>query len=314
MKTNKTYKNKLIILLLILILLLTNCTINKNDTKLKKKDRAPDSISDVSDNIQDILKNTEKIEMILDGTYIEKEEKKEKKEEEKKTEEGDESGESDDIGNKSEESKDPESEKQNEASKEEKKPDKAMESKTEEEEKDKINEDLKKFWEKTEDKLQDVHEKWNDFEAEGTKKGMTREDADDFSNSLNDLTKSIEEKNIANIYDFGAECFLNLSSIFNIYKDEIKGEINKIKYSVYKSYLMGVGKKNNKAETILEDGEKSISLIRSKTKEEDEEKLKSLEKLNLSILDMKKSLSKDSIKLIRIKKDIIIKNLEELNN
>lgn len=316
MKNRKLYISRLYIILVALILLLTNCTKNKEEIKFKKKDNAPDSISDVSDNIQDILKDTEKIEKILDGTYMEEEKEiKQEQQQEQQEIEGNKGTE-----DKLEEKQESQDVKQDQNSKDkEEKGDKPKEDKEEkgdkkEKEEDKKNEDLKRFWEEIEDKLESAHEQWNDFESEGRKKGMTNENANEFRNSLNDLTKSIENKNIESIYNFGAECFLNLSTIFNLYKDELKGEINKIKYAVYKSYLMGMGKNIDKEQNILEDSEKNISLIRTKIKEDDKEKLKSLEKLNLSILDMKKSFLKESIKLNRIKKDIIIKNLEELNN
>ena len=46
--------------------------------------------------------------------------------------------------------------------------------------------------------------------------------------------------------------------------------------------------------------------------EKDDAKVKILEKVNLSIEDMRKSLTEESVKLTRIKRDIIIDNLGEL--
>lgn len=45
---------------------------------------------------------------------------------------------------------------------------------------------------------------------------------------------------------------------------------------------------------------------------QDEKKLDILEKTNTSFIDIRKALEKQSIKLNRIKRDITIKNLEEL--
>lgn len=312
MKNEKMSKKKLYIILLILILLLTNCTKNK-ETKFKKKDRAPDSINKLSDNIQDILKNVEKIEKIEDGTYIEKKDKEEDKKELKKEAET-ENGEANPGGD-AEKGGDKEKGGETENSQVEN-PKDNMDKSEKDKEKD-IEEKLEKSWEKIEEKLDDIHKKWNEFEVEGIKKGMTREEADLFRNSLNDLTKSIENKNVMDIYNFAAECFLNLSPIFNMYKDELKGEINQIKYITYKSYLMGMIKEEGKGQKLLADAEENINLIKiriDEDDEEDEEELEKLEKLKLSILDMKKSLLKESISLNRIKKDVIIRNLEAINN
>lgn len=286
------------IIILIITVILTSCTNNKKEAEIIKKDRAPDSISDVSSNIQDILKNTEKIEQIIEGTYIEEETEEQKFKDEKST---------DNMSKEKEKSDGNKDSNSNEDMNKSKESDK-------EKQKNNINEELKKTWEEIEKKLEDTHEKWNSYESQGIKKGMTIENADLFRNSLNDLTKSIENKNIKDIYNFGAESFLNLSSIFNLYRDEIQGEIDKIRYVTYKSYLMAINKEISKGEIILEDGEKTINLLRLKIKEDDEKKIKLLERLQSSVLDMKKSLSKESIKLNRIKKDVIIQNLRELNN
>lgn len=309
MKNEKMSKKKLYIILLILILLLTNCTKNK-ETKFKKKDRAPDSINKVSDNIQDILKNVEKIEKIEDGTYIEKEDKEEDKKELKKEVET-ENGEANSGGDPE---KDGDTEKGGEKENIQVENSKDNMDKSEKDKEKDIEEKLEKSWEEIEEKLDDIHKKWNEFEVEGIKKGMTREEADLFRNSLNDLTKSIENKNVIDIYNFAAECFLNLNPIFNMYKDELKGEINEIKYIAYKSYLMGMMKEEKKGEELLADAEKNTNLIKIKIDENDEKTLEKLEKLKLSIIDMKKSLSKESIVLNRIKKDVIIRNLDGINN
>ncbi len=312
MKRDKYYKRKLYIILLLLILFSTNCSKSKEEVKYKKKDKAPDSISSVSDNIQDILKNTEKIEMLLDGTYIEKENKKRPDEKEKEKEDTNNSKMEENKSQGEKDTQNSEDKSLEDNTEDVDKPKKDKEEKKENE--DEKNKESKENWEKIQKKIEDIHQKWNDYENEGIKKGMTGEMADDFRNSLSELTKSIEDKNIEDIYNFAAECFLNLNPIFNLYQDEIKGEINKIKYAVYKSYLMGMNNKVNNGEVILEEGEKNINLIRIKIKEDDKEKLKTLEKLNLSIMDMKKSLSKKSIRLNRIKKDVIMLNLEALNN
>ena len=104
---------------------------------------------------------------------------------------------------------------------------------------------------------------------------------------------------------------LELEPIFNLYKDEIKGSTSKIKYYTYQSYLNAMEGRKTKGQNLLEDLTGDLNQIRTKL-EKDEEKIKLLDKLNLSIESMKQALREDSIKLYRIKKDIIIKNISEL--
>ncbi len=174
-----------------------------------------------------------------------------------------------------------------------------------------LKEKLLDKWEEINKKLEEIHSKWNSYEIEGMKKGVTSDISNRFKDSLNALTSSIEGKNIIGIYDYSSQTMLNLSPIFGLYKDEIWGEINKLKYLTYQSYLNTLKGDDLKTIELLKGSEEDISKIRLKL-EKNDSKIKMLDKVNLSIEDMNKSLKENSIKLIRIKKDIIIKNLEEL--
>lgn len=279
---------KIYIILLFIILFLTGCKAEKKQTsKIQKKDRAPSSLSDISQGIQDILKEIEDIEKNLDGTDIKNNETKNKEKEEQQDQ-------NEDKNNKDETN--------------------AKEDEKKDKNKDKVlnrDDKLIDIWIKIDKKTEDIHNKWNLYEVEGIKKGISMEITDKLEGSLNSLTKSIEERNIANIYDYGSQSMLAISPIFHMYMDEIKGNINKIKYFVYQSYLKAVEGKNKEAWGLLENLGEDINQIRLKL-EKDEEKIKILDKSNLSIGDMQKALKEKSIKLYRIKKDIIIKNLDEL--
>lgn len=304
-------KKTILSILIIIILILTGCMAPKNQVgKIEKKDKAPDTLGDLSKSLQDILSNTETIEKILDGTFIE-EEKSKKEKEEDSSEKGKEDSSKKEEGTSDEKKGSKESEgSQDSSAKEE-----VIEikiPKTNEE--IKLEEEAKKLlstWIEIDKKIEEMHKLWNQYELDGMKKGMTTEKSKKFGESLNLLTKAIENRDIIEIYHSGSLTALNLGNIFELYRDEIKGEINKIKYATYESYIMAIGNKEKKAIDLLGNLEDIINRIRIKI-EKDEEKIKILDKLILSISDMNKSIKEKSIKLIRIKKDIIIKNLEEL--
>lgn len=263
----------------------------KEETKIQKKDKAPSSLIELSKGLQNILNDLEKIEKVLDDTDIEENENKVKEEKNK------------------EKIKDNEAEEESKGEDKEKK-----ENKEENKEKEEVSiKEIKllELWINLDKKIEEIHDKWNLYEIEGVKKGIDIDERERFKGSLNLLTKSIEERNIRNIYNNGSEGMLRLSPMFGMYKDEIKGSINKIKYYTYQSYLKAVEGLNREAQNLLEDLSEDINQIRQKL-DKDEEKIKILDKTNLSIGDMQKALKENSIKLYRIKKDIIIKNLDEL--
>lgn len=280
-------------LFLITILLLTGCKAGKKqETKIQKTDKAPEALIDVSKGLQDILKDTEKIEKVLDGTDMEdakaKEQEKEKKEEK-------DAKENDKNQTKSKENN------SNQTNNQDKGKEKFLEK----------DEKLLKTWEKIDKKIEEIHGKWNTYEVEAMKKGATTDRTDKFGESLNALTKAIEMRSTIDIYDFGSQSMLNLSAMFDLYRDEIKGDINKIKYITYQSYLKAAKGNPKEAFEILKDSEENINRIRLKLEKKDS-KIDTLDKVNLAIVDMRKSLKENSIKLNRIKKNIIIKSLEEL--
>lgn len=301
---------RLYVYILIIPILLCGCMRKKDEEKqFEKKDIAPNSLNEVSTGISTILKATEMIEKIMDGTYVEKiDEEKEVD----KTQQQD-SGQQDKQGSSG-------NEKQNEKQNQNQENTNNNENKSLEEEKsgnkeektqEKNNMKLLETWESIEKEIKSVHEKWNSYESKEIKKGIPTETIDLFRNSLNKLTKSIENKNVMEIYDFASQSLFNLNPLFEVYKDEIKGDINKLKYHTYRVYLLSLKNETNNANEILKNSEQVINLIRSKL-EEDNKKLELLERVNISINDMEKALGENSIKLNRIKKDIVIKNLEEL--
>lgn len=269
-------KHRGYIILFLVILLLTGCKSEKEKKdKIQKKDKAPSSLSDFSQGIQEILNDVEKIEKIIDGTDIKVKEEKDKKDDNK------------DKSN---------SEKGNDQGKDE--------------EKEKENK-LLETWTNIDKKLEEIHEQWDLYGVEGIKMGISVNIKEELEDSLNSLTKAVEEKDITDIYESGSQTMLGLEPVFNFYKDEIKGNTNKIKYYTYQSYLNAINGKNTKAQGLLEDLVGELNKIRTKV-ENDEEKIKILNRLNISIENMSFALKEDSIKLYRIKKDIIIKNINEL--
>ena len=296
------------ILIIIIIFVLSGCKSYKNQgVKFEKKDKAPRVLGDISSGIQDILREVEEIENILDGTDFEIKKLELKKAEEK------EKAQLENIIEIKDDNKGADNNRETMGKKVAKENDEKTEESRDSQQKKYNNKDEKLLdkWEEINKKLEDIHNKWNSYETEGMKKGVTSEISNRFKDSLNALTSSIEGKNIIGIYDYSSQTMLNLSPIFGLYKDEIWGEINRLKYLTYQSYLNSLKGDDLKTIELLKSSEEDISKIRLKL-EKNDSKIKILDKVNLSIEDMNKSLKENSIKLVRIKRDIIIKNLEEL--
>ncbi len=169
---------------------------------------------------------------------------------------------------------------------------------------------IKNSWDRIQLKLEDVHAKWNAYEAEGLKKGLTKESGDQFEASINKLTKAAENKNITEIYDTASNSYLNLKPFYDLYQDEVSGDIYTIKYAATQAYIKAIQGDLETAINLLNGREENVNKIRLKQdKEEDKDKV---EKISLSLADFRKALEENSRHLFMIKKDVIVENLKEI--
>ena len=279
-------------------LILVGCNTNKEKDSLKQKDKAPDSLIELSNLFNEIFETIDKIEKVQLGLTVEVEESKDG---------------SNNSQEKDKDTKNSSSEKQSNTSSNS--GDKTKENSTESasEEKKEISKDekLKLAWKEIDDLLEKAHGKWNEFEVDGIKKGITREKSEQFQTSFNKMTKSVEDRVISDIYDFGSQSVMNLKPFYDLYLDEIGGEISVLKYIAYQSYIRAISDDILGALNLFQDVEEEINKLRIKIGDK-EEKIKELNKANNSLLDMKKALEEQSKKLFMIKKEIIIKNLKDL--
>lgn len=277
-------KIKLFLAILLVISLTTSgCgnKINKKPEKVQRKEKAPESLKAIYDNVDKIVEAAE-IET------KEKEERKEEQEEEKL--ESEEDGAKEEENNKAKDEEDKDKEKEN----------KNKESKNKEESQKELDQIIR-----------EIYESWNKYEIEAIKKGATNNNVNKFRESLDNLAIVSEKKETYNMISNGSQVFLALAPFFNLYKDDIYGETSLIKYYVYQGYLSGLNGEVDKGEEFLSLGEEQINRLNTKI-EEDKKKNEDVGLLKKSIEDMKFSLKSNSSQLLKIKKDIIIGNLKKL--
>lgn len=280
-----------------IFLILVGCNTSKEKENFKQKDKAPNSLKELSKSFDEIFETLDKIEKVELGLTVEVEETKNEKNNNQKEKDitsnssGEEANDSSNSEDKTKEnSKESSSENKTEMSKDEK---------------------LKLAWKDIDDILEKAHGKWNEFEVDAIKKGISKEKSEQFQTSFNKMTKSVEDRTIVDIYDFGSQSLMNLRPFYDLYLDEIGGEISVLKYIAYQSYIRAISDDILGALNLFQGVEEEINKLRIKIGDK-EEKIKELNKVNNSLLDMKKALEEQSKKLFMIKKEIIIKNLKDL--
>ncbi|HSH35582.1 hypothetical protein, partial [Schnuerera sp.] len=187
--------------------------------------------------------------------------------------------------------------------------------KRDEEQKNNItkDEDLFMKWREIDSNLEKIHKDWNDYEVESVKKGGNPDQGKEFKKALNSFTKTVENRQITDIVDAGSKAINFLAPFFELYKDEINGDLSRISYFTYQAFLNAREKDIKTADKLINEAVEHSGRIRQKLdKDKDEDKIKDLDKLSLAISDMKLALNENSIKLLEIKRDITLKNIKAL--
>lgn len=168
-------------------------------------------------------------------------------------------------------------------------------------------------WKSSEEDLNSIHELWNEYESTAIKDGADTDRIQKMERALNNLTLYIDAQDQDPALIEANNIILSLSNFMDFYKGNIDGLLGKIEYMARQSYMNA--KENNwgGAEEKVTQGDSLITSLRQRANIEEKQK-PLIEKMTLSIEDLKKAIGEESLKLLEIKRDIVIKNVETLKN
>ncbi len=289
-------RNKFYLVLAIIITILLSSCMRSNDKgkEIEKKEKAPETLSKVSESLDNLLMAIDSIEELMKLSESEfqainsKDQESEKKDEQNKEQSSEGSQQNGQQQNQGQQNQGQNNGKQRPRTK---------------------DEELIMRWQKIDKDLEEIHKSWNSYEVEAIDKGVTAEKGDEFKRNLNSLTVAVENRDIASILDTASKAFNSLSTFFDLYKDEVRGELSRVKYSVHQAFILAKNGNKEEANKLLTETQEHTSRMRQKLKED---KMKDLEKLSLAINDMQKALDSNSIELLKIKRDIAIENIKLL--
>lgn len=299
------HKNKISICLFVLIMLVGCRSKPYNKEILKKKEIAPKSLQGLSKEIGSIMDHIGDIEKIDLGIDEEQQKEKNKEEDQSSPDQsqqssGDQSSSEKDAGQASSTSTQGSSDESG----------KSQDQPTKKEIKDGK---IETKWKEIDKGLETVYLLWNEYEVKGVKKGATAEKTEEVEDALNKLTKGIEDREILTVYDQGSRSFKALKPFYDLYKDEIGGEVLSLKHMAYQYYINAVKDSDNTAKMYIENSEEDINKIRLKLQDKKDKKMK-IDKVSFGFKNLSNALTEDSRRLFILKKDVLIKNLNSLEN
>ncbi|WIV11755.1 hypothetical protein [Proteiniborus sp. MB09-C3] len=287
---------RLLLILAMIMILITACGKKAEKPKLpSKEEKIPESLKAMQEKNEDLIKEIEKI--------VEEMKKPEKpKEEEKKSEKDEKSN-----GDNEEKKSDSEGEKKSDENQKKTSSEKTGEEKSTETKQEKIN----TMWEVAKKTSEEIHTSWGNYEILAIENGIKKPELSKYEEAINNLTVAVEEKNILKSLNYSNEITYNMTPFFDSYKGNHEGELMRLNYFARQALIYGMEDEWNKSEDSIKQAEESMSMIRAKIKL-DKKDQELMEKLNLSIINMKTSIPKKNIELTKIKRDIVLKNVDEI--
>ena len=303
-------KRNIILLIIILTFIVLGCSKeNDREAEIKQDDKTPESLQKLNKSLDETFDKLGEIERIDLDIDLKEEGEKEEENEYVNGDKNQENNGNEEENNNNESNEDSEDNNEEESNNE---GDNDLDPKKENDKEEFIkSEKTKELWTDIDKLIEEIHSFWNIYEVEGIKKGGSSEKANQFDDSINKLTKAVEDKNIMYIYDYGSQALLNLKPFLDLYVDDYKGEIAEVKYGIYQYYLRVIYNKNNNPLEVIQDKDENIQRIKSKV-EEDEEKIKELDRISYALKNLANSLEEDSKRLYIIKKDMVIKSIYDL--
>jgi len=176
---------------------------------------------------------------------------------------------------------------------------------------DKKQEKMKQTFEKIDKMIKEIHTNWNSYEVKAMDDNANDMDISYFENTLNRLTVVSENKNPLDVLTQTNKLALHMADFFDLYKGDTEADIIRIKYHIRQIYLYGQQEEWNKAEQQSIEIDPLFIRISHKVKSGKESK-ELLEKLRLSLEDVKNVITVQNLELMNIKRDIVLKNLDEI--
>ncbi|MCR1900117.1 hypothetical protein NSA47_14200 [Irregularibacter muris] len=194
-----------------------------------------------------------------------------------------------------------------------------MESPQEEQEREDIEKSKEKQaqiiekWQESQEALKSLHESWNEYESMVIKEGVDMNKITEMEKALYDLTTYITEEERDLVLQECNNVILALSNFMDVYKGNPDGTLGKMDYLTRQSYLDAKEGSWFQAKIRVEPRESLMNTLRQIA--DIPEKQKPLvEKLRLSLEDLEKAIENENLPLLRIKRDIALKNLEDIRH
>ncbi len=164
-------------------------------------------------------------------------------------------------------------------------------------------------WSKLEDTSESLHENWNAYEPKAKADGAMSETMKSFEDQLNALTEQIMARNEEKTLIAANSLYSHYPEFLKLYSHNQPPEVKEVRSLTRQILLYGQQDKWEETKPLLDQMKKAWQEAKTKMKKQDKE-LNS--KIEAAMHDFNYVVTEKKINLARIKGNILIKNLEQV--
>jgi hypothetical protein len=170
---------------------------------------------------------------------------------------------------------------------------------------------IEKMWEETLKTVEDTHKQWNDYEDTAVKDNARDDSIQKFEGHLNSLTVAVNQKDPLAVMDEANGMSLVAADFLALYRNNPDSEIVRVRHYLQQTCIESRQNKWDEARRSIASAKQAMGKLEQKVKLEEADK-GLINKLKLSIDNIGNAMEDRDLDLLKIKKDIALANLQEV--
>ena len=170
---------------------------------------------------------------------------------------------------------------------------------------------IEKMWEGTLKTVEDTHKQWNDYENIAIKDNARDDSIRKFETHLNSLTVAVNQRDPLAVMNEANGMSLAAADFLALYRNNPDSEIVRVRYYLQQTCINARRNEWDGARRSIASAKQAVGKLEQKVKLEEADK-GLINKLRLSVDNLGSAMEDRDLDLLKIKKDIALENLEEV--
>jgi len=170
---------------------------------------------------------------------------------------------------------------------------------------------IEKMWGDTLKTVEDTHKQWNDYENTAVKDNARDDSIRKFETHLNSLTVAVNQRDLLAVMNEANGMSLVAADFLALYRNNPDSDIVRVRHYLQQTCIDARQDKWDNARRSVSSAKQAVGKLEQKVKLEEADR-GLISKLRLSIDNLGSAMEDRDLDLLKIKKDIALENLEEV--